>query len=119
MKHLGDGYKYGSMGPKNFDCSGFSSYIYKQVGINLLRSSRDQYTEGTRIKNRKDLLPGDLVFFARPGTDNIHHVGIVVESNKKTGHFTFIHASYTGVIISDSEEEYYKKRYYGATRMIN
>ena len=117
-EHLGNRYRYGSRGPGSFDCSGFAKYAYKQIGITLMESSRTQYTQGVHIR-QEELQPGDLVFFARPGSSYIHHVGIVVDVNPENHHFTFIHAAYTGVIISSSEEEYYKKRYYGATRMID
>ncbi|MDE6343091.1 MAG: C40 family peptidase, partial [Muribaculaceae bacterium] len=47
--HLGKRYSRGSKGPKAFDCSGFSSYVYRQFGFSLGASSRDQWTQGEKV----------------------------------------------------------------------
>ena len=113
---LGTPYRYAANGPDRFDCSGFTSYIYKHADITLPRSSRDQFSVGKPIKDTQDIQAGDLVFFARNG--RIFHVGIAIES--QGSHFTFIHASTSnGVIISDSDETYWKPKYYGAKRVLN
>jgi|SRR5574344_51182 cell wall-associated NlpC family hydrolase len=114
MDKLGAPYHFGSPGPNSFDCSGFARYVYKQAGISLLRSSREQYKQGEKVEGLDDMSAGDLVFFARRG--NIYHVGIVVSVAKD--HFKFIHASYSGIIISDSAEPYYRAHYYGAKKII-
>lgn len=117
--HLGKRYVHGSKGPNTFDCSGFSSYVYKQFGYKISPASRAQYLEGTPVKDRKDLRKGDLVFFtSRSSGKNVGHVGIVTEANPETGHFKFIHASLRGVKISECEG-YYANRYVGAKRIIN
>ena len=116
-KHIGKPYLAGSKGPSRFDCSGFTSYVYKQFGIQLSPSSRDQYTQGEKV-DRNDLRPGDLVFFtSRRSGKNVGHVGIVVSADNETGQFKFIHASLKGVKISDYEG-YYVPRYVGARRII-
>lgn len=117
-KHIGKPYRHGMKGPNAFDCSGFSSYVYKQFGYSISPSSRVQYTEGKKV-DRKNLRAGDLVFFtSRSSGRNVGHVGIVVEANNETGDFSFIHASLKGVKVSTCEG-YYEGRYVGARRIIS
>ncbi len=87
-KYLGAPYSWGKTGPNSFDCSGFTSFVYRQVGVNLPRVSQDQIGAGQRV-SRSDLAPGDLVFFGSP----IHHVGIYV------GGGMYIHAPRTGDVV--------------------
>lgn len=91
MKYLGAPYQWGASGPNSFDCSGFTSFVYRQVGVSLPRVSRAQINAGQRV-NRSDLRPGDLVFFGSP----IHHVGIYVGGNR------YIHAPRTGDVVKIS-----------------
>lgn len=115
--HIGKRYVHGAKGPSAFDCSGFTSYVYRQFGYNISPSSRAQYEEGTPV-DRKHLRKGDLVFFtSRSSGKNVGHVGIVVSADNATGNFKFIHASIKGVKISDFEG-YYVGRYIGAKRII-
>ena len=116
--HLGKRYSRGSKGPKAFDCSGFSSYVYRQFGYSLSPSSRDQYNQGENV-NRSDLRKGDLVFFkGRSTKGGVGHVGIVVNADED-GNFTFIHAATSsGIVISNCNEPYYAKRYIGSKRII-
>ncbi len=81
-------YRYGAAGPNAFDCSGFTMYVYAQVGVHLPHSSRAQISCGQRV-SRANLAPGDLVFFYNP----IHHVGIYVGGGQ------FIHAPHTGAVV--------------------
>lgn len=116
-KYLGTRYVHGAKGPHAFDCSGYTSYIYKQFGYTISPSSRHQYTEGTPV-SRSELRKGDLVFFtSRSSGKNVGHVGIVVSADNETGEFKFIHASIKGVKVSECEG-YYQKRYVGAKRII-
>lgn len=117
-RYIGRPYVHGAKGPRAFDCSGFTSYVYRQFGYKISPSSRTQYTEGTKVE-RKDLRKGDLVFFtSRRSGKNVGHVGIVVNADNSTGNFKFIHASIKGVKVSDFEG-YYLGRYVGARRIIN
>lgn len=116
--HIGKKYVHGSKGPSTFDCSGFSSYVYKQFGYQLSPSSRTQYTQGKPVA-KNELRKGDLVFFtSRSSGSNVGHVGIVVSADNDKGTFKFIHASIKGVKVSDFEG-YYVPRYIGARRVIN
>ncbi len=116
-KYIGTPYVHGAKGPRAFDCSGYTSFIYKQFGYNISPGSRIQYTQGEPVA-RKDLRKGDLVFFtSRSSGKNVGHVGIVYSVDKVTGDFTFIHASLKGVKISPFSG-YYVPRYVGAKRII-
>ncbi len=114
----GTPYRYGAMSPRGFDCSGFTSYVFKRFGIELDRSSRGQIFDGVRIK-QKDLQPGDLVFFqGRSGRGGVGHVGIVTKVNEDNT-FHFIHsACSSGVTESKNTESYYSRRYVGACRVL-
>lgn len=117
QRHIGKPYVHGAKGPKAFDCSGFSSYVYRQFGYKLSPASRTQATEGVEVA-KGDLRKGDLVFFtSRSSGGAVGHVGIVVSADNATGKFKFIHASIRGVKISENEG-YYKTRYLGARRVI-
>lgn len=111
-------YHYGSPGTSSFDCSGFTSYVYRNFGYNLERSSADQSRQ-FELVDRNQLKAGDLVFFSgRKRSGNVGHVGIVV-STKENGEFNFIHAAvHSGVTISSSAEAYYTKRFLKASRVI-
>lgn len=118
FSHLGARYRHGAKGPYAFDCSGFTSYVYGQIGVQLSPSSRDQYASNMPISNR-ELQRGDLVFFSgRSGRGGVGHVGIVVDVDEHTGSFNFIHASVSrGVMVNNSNEAYYRSRYIGARRV--
>lgn len=117
-RYIGRPYAHGAKGPKAFDCSGFTSYIYRQFGYELSSSSRAQFLQGERVE-KEDLREGDLVFFtSRRSGSNVGHVGIVVSADALTGNFKFIHASMKGITISDYKG-YYLGRYLGARRVIN
>jgi len=111
-------YHYGSPGIASFDCSGFTSHVYRNFGYNLSHSSSDQAKQFDTI-DRTKLKPGDLVFFSGSRrSKRVGHVGIVTEA-KENGEFDFIHAAvHSGVTISNSTEEYYTKRFVKASRVI-
>lgn len=110
-------YSYGSMSPKGFDCSGFTSYVFKHFGYSLNRTSGGQASNGKRV-SRNELKPGDLVFFnGRAVGRRIGHVGIVTHVNPDNT-FKFIHAAHGGVQESHSTETYYNRRYMGACRVV-
>jgi cell wall-associated NlpC family hydrolase len=108
-KRLGKPYIWGGTGPRGYDCSGLVYACYTENGQEIPRGSGQQYHRGKRVK-RKDLLPGDLVFFhtTRKG---ISHVGIWVGDNK------FIHASCGRGVVVQKMAGYYAKRLVGARRL--
>jgi cell wall-associated NlpC family hydrolase len=118
-KFRGVPYRHGASGPRGFDCSGFTSYVYKEFGYKLNRTASGQFSNGTQV-NRGELKPGDLVFFGgRGGGRRIGHVGIVTKVDDNGQGFTFIHASCSkGITENHSSESYYRVRYRNACRVF-
>ncbi|MDR2086354.1 MAG: C40 family peptidase [Dysgonamonadaceae bacterium] len=117
--YTGVRYKAGGSTPKGFDCSGFTQYVFKKFNYRLPRTTGEQSRVGRSVK-KKELRPGDLVFFTGKNKNSkaVGHVGIVVEANGK-GNFLFIHASTSrGVTVSSDTESYYKPRYLSARRIV-
>lgn len=111
-KLLGTPYVWGGTSPKGFDCSGFVQYVFNQSGIQLPRTTTEQYTVGTYVP-KSSLQPGDLVFLQNTYRQGISHVGIYVGDGK------MIHASSSkGVVISSLSTSYYTQHYYGARRVL-
>lgn len=99
-------YKWGAVGPNNFDCSGFVKYVFENNSdINLPRVSRDMSKYSTK-KTIEELKVGDLLFFITSGK-SINHVGIYI------GDGDFIHASSAKkkVVISTIKDGFYKKAF--------
>ncbi len=91
MRYLGIPYVYAGDSPSGgFDCSGFTMYVYAQIGISLPHNAAMQFGEGTPV-SRDALEPGDLVFFYGLG-----HVGMYI------GGGNFIHAPHTGDVVKIS-----------------
>ena len=118
--YLGTPYKLGATGPKEFDCSGFTSYVFRHFGYSLTAYSAAQFREGREVASYADLQKGDLVFFGKRGNvRSIGHVGIVVSIEREKGSFTFIHASASrGVTLDSSSQAYFMMRYIGARRIL-
>ena len=118
-KYIGRPYRIGSTGPRSFDCSGFTSFVFKTLDITLNRTSRAQYTQGKSVK-KENVRVGDLVFFRSAHSGGgVGHVGIV-SSVESDGSFKFIHSScHKGVTISNINDPYYAKRYKGARRIMD
>jgi cell wall-associated NlpC family hydrolase len=91
---LGKPYQWGATGPDAFDCSGLTMMAYRAAGIDIPRTSQQQWLFGRRVSARQ-VQPGDLVFFA--GSDGTliapGHVGIVI------GHGMMIDAPFTGAFV--------------------
>jgi len=103
LKYLGRPYRWAGSGPYSFDCSGFTRFVYAQVGVSLPHSSRGQIGCGDRV-SRDNLRPGDLVFFGSP----IHHVGIYI------GNGRMVHSPHTGDVVSI--DPVFRSDYAGACR---
>ena len=117
---IGVPYRLGASGPERFDCSGFTSYVYREFGYNLPHNSVMQSKESRPVESFSDLRKGDLVFFgARGSIRSIGHVGIVVDVDLERGMFRFIHASTSnGVEIQRSTQPYFMMRSMGAGRIL-
>lgn len=113
-KMLGVKYRYGGTSPgRGFDCSGLVQYSHRAAGINIPRTTGQQYKAAKRI-SRKYLKAGDLVFFKTSVSRAVSHVGIYLGNHK------FIHAPSSGkrVKISSMKEKYWRKRFTGAGRVL-
>lgn len=77
-RYLGVAYVYGGTSPIGWDCSGATSYIYRQIGVNLPRTANQQMLASKRV-SRSEAKPGDLVFMVSGG--GAYHVGIYAGGN--------------------------------------
>ena len=114
--HIGAPYVYGGASPSGFDCSGFTSYVYKQFGYSIARTASDQLDCGVSVE-RDALQMGDLVFFRDPSvsTKAASHVGIYIGG----GQFVHATSSRTGYVkVSSLSESYFDTYYVGARRII-
>jgi cell wall-associated NlpC family hydrolase len=107
MRYLGVPYRWGGASPSTgFDCSGFTMYVYAQIGVSLPHYTGSQWNMGSPV-SRGDLQPGDLVFF-----NGLGHMGIYVGGNN------FIHAPHTGDVVKiSSMTGWYDSTYVGARRL--
>ena len=112
---IGSPYSYGGTTPGGFDCSGFTMYVFAELGLSLPHSSGQQYALGDtkgfrRISAMSDLRPGDLIFHGS-GAGAIQHVGIYIGDDR------FISAtSSSGIQIRSIHDGYWGPIYVGGVR---
>lgn len=110
---LGTKYKYGGHSRSGTDCSGMVMEVYRKVcDVALPRSSHEQqaYCKGI---SKKDLMEGDLVFFATGRGKTVSHVGMYIGDGK------IVHASASkGVIVSHLDDKYYLRTYHSSGRVF-
>lgn len=111
LAQLGKPYRFGAAGPDEFDCSGLVLYAFSNAGFRGIPHRADlQYFLSDVHPVKDELLPGDLVFFSKPGTpEGIHHNGIYV------GDGMMVHAPRTGDVVRLSSIA--RPDYFGATRL--
>jgi peptidoglycan DL-endopeptidase CwlO len=107
MRYLGVPYRWGGASPSTgFDCSGFTMYVFAQIGVSLPHYTGSQYQMGSPV-SRDQLQAGDLVFF-----NGLGHMGIYI------GGGNFIHAPHTGDVVKiSSMTGWYSSTYVGARRL--
>ena len=122
MEQIGVPYKWGTCSPNSsFDCSGFTSYIYKASNVICSRSSKAYATLGTSIP-LEECRKGDCIIFSgtAPGSRTPGHVGIIVSNNE--GAIKFIHCSsskkHFGVVVTDYYSSGYPKRFLQIRRLF-
>ena len=113
LQFLGTPYVYGGNGPSCFDCSGFTSYVYRHFGYTLNRTASTQLSNGVSV-SKSELQPGDLVFFKYNTSKAASHVGIYI------GNGQFVHASTnTYTVKTDTlTSGHYANVYVGARRIF-
>jgi cell wall-associated NlpC family hydrolase len=109
---IGAPYRYGGAGPDAFDCSGLVAYAHGQVGVAVPRTAAQQFAAATPVA-RRDLRPGDLVFFRLTGRE-VSHVGIYAGGDR------FVHAPQSGgqVRMASLEDEVFRRGWAGGGRLL-
>ncbi|HBF3304990.1 TPA: NlpC/P60 family protein [Clostridioides difficile] len=100
---LGCNYVYGAEGPNTFDCSGFTQYCYKKIGINIPRTASAQSKAGKAVdlKDRSKWKAGDLL--CRIGGGSSNHVVMYI------GNGQMIHSPQTGDVVKIQSVDSYRK----------
>lgn len=107
--YLGIPYLFGGTTERGFDCSGLTGAVYRLNGLQLPRSSRDQFEAGRPV-DLDDARPGDLLFFDTSGDGRPNHVGIYA------GRGVFVHAPRSGQVIREDDlaDRYFRRAFLGA-----
>ncbi|MFZ4857801.1 MAG: NlpC/P60 family protein [Desulfuromonadaceae bacterium] len=97
---------------EGMDCSGFVKAVYYLVGLNIPRTSQEQYDEGVAVETDQ-IMEGDLVFFGK-GREKISHVGLYLGNNQ------FVHAPRRGepIQVTSLKDEKYAVKFVGVRRYL-
>ncbi|MFY9778936.1 MAG: C40 family peptidase [Candidatus Baltobacteraceae bacterium] len=109
MSFVGVPYVWAGASPSGFDCSGFTQYVFKQLGVAIPRTADAQFAAGRPVS---DPLPGDLVFFQTYDW-GASHVGLYL------GNGYFVNAIRPDVHVSSFASDYFRGRYLGARRFLS
>lgn len=112
-KYLGAAYLFGAPTTRTdvFDCSSFTHRVYRENGITLPRTSREQAMVGTEVP-LASVRKGDLIFFDTTGDGVINHVSIVVDAN------TLLHAATSTGVAFANMKPYWAPRAVKAVRLF-
>ncbi len=111
-RYLGRRYVFGATGPRYFDCSGFTRYVYRLYGVYLPRTAAAQSTRGSYV-SKGNLRYGDLIFFRNTYKRGISHVGLYAGNNR------IIHAfPRRGVTIDSLSNRYLRAKYAFSKRVL-
>lgn len=109
---IGTPYRLGGDTKRGIDCSGFAYQLYNKVFNTIIGSNSRNIFSMVNPVNKDDLKEGDLVFF-KIKSRSITHMGVYMGNNK------FAHASSSkGVMISDLDEDYWRRYYYKGGRLL-
>lgn len=116
-QHLGTRYRGGGTTSAGFDCSGLMYSTFKHIEMTLPRSSSSMAVGAGYKIDRSQAQKGDLIFFTTNGRGSVNHVGMITEIIGDE--IKFIHSTIqAGVVISSTEEPYYKKRFIQINRVL-
>lgn len=107
---VGRPYAWAGVSPAGFDCSGFTRWVYGQLGYDLPRDVNGQYRAGAHVAV-EELEPGDLVVFRDTYVSGLSHVGIYV------GNGEFVHAAEPRVVVSSLWASYWASRFVAGVRL--
>jgi cell wall-associated NlpC family hydrolase len=110
---IGAPYRWGGAGPDAFDCSGLVAYAHRYIGLSVPRTAAEQFASAVPV-SRRDLRPGDLVFFRLDG-GAVSHVGIYAGGER------FVHAPKAGGRVGSAslDDDWYRQRFVGAGRFYS
>jgi cell wall-associated NlpC family hydrolase len=118
---LGLPYRYAGCDPSTgFDCSGFVSYLFKILDIELPRSSQELSYVGSLVPLAM-VRPGDLLFYGTKKGSSYHTQHVAMVYSNTDGKLAFIHSSSRGVVIDDPESsswDYWERRFLFAKRVL-
>ncbi len=113
---VGSSYVWAGSSPDvGFDCSGLTSYLYRQyAGVELSRITTGQAGNGYSV-SKENIQPGDIILFQNDWSDHVDHVGIYV------GGGSYVHAATEerGVVIDSAEGSYFQNNVVGVRRILN
>lgn len=112
-RYIGVPYLFGGTTERGFDCSGLTGAVYRLNGLQLPRSSREQFEAGRPVA-LEDARPGDLVFFDTSGDGRPNHVGVYA------GRGVFVHAPRSGQVIREDDlaDRYFRRAFLGARNYL-
>ena len=116
-ENIGVHYRIGGTTNSGFDCSGLMLASFREINVDLPRTSHDQSNYGYKI-DKSQAQKGDLIFFATKSRGNINHVGMITEV--LPNEIKFIHSSSSnGVMISSTSEDYYSRKFIQINRVLS
>jgi cell wall-associated NlpC family hydrolase len=105
-------YKYAGRTKAGVDCSDLVSILYQNVYNVTVTGNVETFYKLCKPIKPSELKEGDLIFF-KINSKSLSHIGVYLQNHR------FVHASvHSGVVIDDLGEDYYKKYYWGAGRLL-